>query len=65
MRFEVFEAFLIAEMTPVVYVCPNNQLIQQTQARCAELGFSPVTRYRGNWHENSVLPRHREAWVMK
>ena len=41
--------------TPVVYVCPNNQLIQQTAARCVEIGFSPATRYSGKWQEKDAF----------
>jgi hypothetical protein len=34
---------------PVVYVCPNIQLIEQTAAKCAEIGVSPALRYGGEW----------------
>ena len=33
----------------VLYVCANNQLIEQTQQRAEEIGLSPAMRYRGEW----------------
>lgn len=33
----------------VLYVCPNNQLVQQTADRAAQVGLSPALRYRGDW----------------
>ena len=35
---------------PVVYVCPNIQLIQQTAAKCTDIGFTPAMRFGGNWY---------------
>ncbi len=40
---------------PVVYVCPNIQLIQQTAARCADIGFTPATRFGGNWQSQDAF----------
>lgn len=37
----------------VLYVCANNQLIEQTQQRAAEIGLTPTTRYAGQWHNQS------------
>jgi hypothetical protein len=33
----------------VLYVCPNNQLVEQTVNRAREIGLSPAIRYKGEW----------------
>ena len=33
----------------VLYVCPNNQLIEQTLDRAKEISLSPAMRYKGEW----------------
>jgi tetratricopeptide (TPR) repeat protein len=33
----------------VLYVCANNQLIEQTVGRAKEVGLSPAIRYKGDW----------------
>ena len=33
----------------VLYVCPNNQLVEQTSHRAKEIGLSPAVRYKGEW----------------
>ena len=33
----------------ILYVCPNNQLVEQTAAKAREIGLSPALRYPGNW----------------
>lgn len=35
----------------VLYVCPNNQLVEQTVDRAKEVGLSPATRYKSEWHD--------------
>lgn len=37
----------------VLYVCPNNQLLEQTYDRAKEIGLSPATRYKKLWHEQA------------
>ena len=39
----------------VLYVCPNNQLVEQTQNRTKELSLSPAIRYKGNWKNRSAF----------
>lgn len=34
----------------IVYVCPNNQLVEQIIDHAKEIGISPAARYKGNWH---------------
>ncbi len=33
----------------VLYVCPNNQLVEQAQDHAKEIGLSPAIRYGGEW----------------
>ncbi len=33
----------------VFFVCPNNQLVEQTLDRAKEIGLSPAIRYKGDW----------------
>lgn len=33
----------------VLYVCANNQLVEQTSRRAKEIGLSPAERYKGAW----------------
>ena len=33
----------------VLYVCANNQLVEQTLERAREIGLSPATRYKRGW----------------
>lgn len=33
----------------VLYVCPNNQLVEQSIARSNEVGLYPASRYKGTW----------------
>ena len=35
----------------VLYVCANNQLIEQTSLRAKEIGLSPAVRYKSDWHD--------------
>lgn len=35
----------------VLYVCPNNQLVEQTLNRAKEISFSPAIRYKGDWFD--------------
>ena len=35
----------------VLYVCPNNQLVEQSLARSKEIGLSPAIRYKGEWKQ--------------
>lgn len=39
----------------VLYVVPNNQLVEQTLRKAAELGIQPAARYKKQW-------RHQEAF---
>ena len=39
----------------VVYVCANNQLVQQTAVRAQEIGLTPALRYGGNWQNESAF----------
>src|SRR5690242_11113011 len=39
----------------VLYVVPNNQLVEQTLTRAAEIGLQPAARYKGKW-------RHQEGF---
>jgi hypothetical protein len=39
----------------ILYVVPNNQLVEQTLTKAAELGLQPAARYKGQW-------RHQEAF---
>jgi hypothetical protein len=34
----------------VLYVCPNNQLIEQIEDCAREIGLTPATRYKGAWN---------------
>ena len=34
----------------VLYVCPNNQLVEQIEDRAREIGLTPATRYKGAWN---------------
>lgn len=34
----------------VLYVCPNNQLIEQIEDRAKEIGLTPATRYKSAWN---------------
>lgn len=34
----------------VLYLCPNNQLIEQIEDRAKEIGLTPATRYKGVWN---------------
>jgi len=36
-------------MGHVLYVCPNNQLVEQTVDQAKEIGLSPAIRYKGKW----------------
>lgn len=38
----------------VLYVCANNQLIQQTQQRAADIGLSPAIRKGSTWDNDAV-----------
>lgn len=40
---------LVNEGRRVVYVCPNNQLVEQTRDRAQDIGLSPALRQRGVW----------------
>ncbi|MEX2437638.1 MAG: DEAD/DEAH box helicase family protein, partial [Candidatus Babeliales bacterium] len=33
----------------VLYVCPNNQLVEQIKDRAKEIALSPAIRYKGKW----------------
>ena len=35
----------------VLYVCPNNQLIEQIADRAKEIGLAPATRYKSEWKD--------------
>lgn len=35
----------------VLYVCPNNQLVEQIVARAKEIGLSPSIRYKSEWRD--------------
>ena len=37
----------------VLYVCPNNQLVEQTSDRAREIGLSPASRYKGDWIDSN------------
>lgn len=37
----------------VLYVCSNNQLIEQTCERAKEIGLSPAKRYKKSWHDRN------------
>ena len=39
----------------VLYVCANNQLIEQTQIRADEIGLTPARRYQGYWHDEAAF----------
>lgn len=40
----------------VLYVCANNQLIEQTESRATDIGLVPATRYKQAW-------KHQEAFA--
>lgn len=43
---------LVNEMRKrVLYVCPNNQLVEQTYDRAREIGLSPARRYKSVWKD--------------
>ena len=37
----------------VLYVCSNNQLIEQTHERAKEIGLSPAKYYKTSWHDRN------------
>lgn len=39
----------------VLYVCPNNQLVEQSIARSKEISLSPASRYKGQWQNREVF----------
>ncbi len=39
----------------VLYVCPNNQLIEQTIHKAGECGIKVASRYKGNWEEQVLF----------
>ncbi|MEN6458203.1 MAG: DEAD/DEAH box helicase family protein [Thermoguttaceae bacterium] len=39
----------------ILYVVPNNQLVEQTLAKAAELGLQPATRYKGQWRNQEAF----------
>lgn len=43
----------------VLYVCGNNQLVEQTAGKADEVGLRPARRYRGAWHDETEFQRSR------
>lgn len=39
----------------VLYVCPNNQLIEQTIHKAGECGIKVASRYKRAWHERTLF----------
>ena len=39
----------------VIYVVPNNQLVEQTLKLAAELGIQPAARFKGNWQNQAAF----------
>jgi hypothetical protein len=39
----------------VLYVVPNNQLVEQTLKKAAELGLQPAARYKGQWRNQETF----------
>lgn len=39
----------------VLYLCPNNQLIEQTVKKAAECGIKVASRYKANWNEQMLF----------
>lgn len=39
----------------VLYACPNNQLVEQTEAQAREIGLSPALRYKGEWSNRGAF----------
>jgi hypothetical protein len=39
----------------VLYVCANNQLVEQTHRRADEIGLSPAMRYGGKWSQQAAF----------
>ena len=44
----------------VLYVCPNNQLVEQTYDRAREIGLSPARRYKGDWQDRGEFEAGNE-----
>ena len=44
----------------VLYVCANNQLVEQTSHRAKELGLSPPVRYKGDWRDKGEFDTGNE-----
>ena len=44
----------------VLYVCPNNQLIEQTSHSAKEIGLSPAVRYKGDWSDRGKFDTGNE-----
>ena len=44
----------------VLYVCANNQLVEQTSHRAGELGLSPAVRYKSDWYERREFDNGNE-----
>ena len=44
----------------VLYVCPNNQLIEQTYDRAQEIGLSPARRYKNSWQDQGEFEAGNE-----
>ena len=44
----------------VLYVCPNNQLVEQIVDRSKEIGLTPAIRYKSRWRdrEEFQIPGH-------
>ena len=44
----------------VLYVCANNQLVEQTSHRAKEIGLSPAVRYKGDWRNRGEFDTGNE-----
>ena len=49
----IAQSLVNEEKGRVLYVCSNNQLIEQTHERAKEIGLTPARRYKTNWHDRN------------
>lgn len=47
----------------VLYVVPNNQLVEQTLAKAAELGLQPAARFKGQWRNQEAFQAAETACI--
>lgn len=49
-----------AKKGQVLYVCANNQLVEQTFHRANEIGLAPAVRYKGDWYDKGEFDTGNE-----